>query len=285
MIITNEFDLSDGIVNAVRNDPYDAGDCDISCTSLIAPVRLVALRKRYGGVLVEDASDRIWALLGQAIHTILERAGENDNESIVERRLFANVAGWTISGQLDRYDIKRQMLEDYKVTSTWSVIGDPKPEWIAQLNVLAWLARENGLSVKSLRICAILRDWQKKKAEFDHGNYPKHNVQVVDIPMWEDELVKEYITSRVISHQEAENMTDYELPECTSEEKWEKDTVFAVMKTGRKSAIKLCSSYEEAEEVMKAKGGTHIDVREGECTRCKYYCPASSYCQFSGNEN
>ena len=58
-------------------------------------------------------------------------------------------------------------LIDYKVTSVWAVIFG-KIEWERQLNCYAWLFRQKkeniGKSVGSLKICAILRDWNRRDA-------------------------------------------------------------------------------------------------------------------------
>ena len=146
MRITNVHHLPLAIVEAVKNDPYPHGQTgDISATSLIAPPQLVALRRQHEEDLEEDAADRIWSLLGQSIHTILERA---EPSAITEKRLFAHCAGWRISGQADRIvpldpEYETVHIEDYKTTSVWSVIDGVKPEWADQLHVLQWLAAEN----------------------------------------------------------------------------------------------------------------------------------------------
>ena len=74
MKITNNHNLPQSVVSAVSNDPYDRGGSDYTCTELISPVRQVMLRHRHGDEITEDASDRVWSLLGQAVHHILERA-------------------------------------------------------------------------------------------------------------------------------------------------------------------------------------------------------------------
>ena len=52
MKITNELGLPEALVAAVRNDPYDAGTCDISVTKLISPPRMVALEAEHGKEIV-----------------------------------------------------------------------------------------------------------------------------------------------------------------------------------------------------------------------------------------
>ena len=108
MVITNKFGLPESIATFARSDKYTKGNADISVTSLI---------------------DMVWALFGTAVHRILEQTEENDNV-IVEERLFAEIAGWTLSGALDHQELLPDgtvQITDYKVTSAWSVIfGDRK---------------------------------------------------------------------------------------------------------------------------------------------------------------
>ena len=73
MKYTNKLNLPQPLVSAIVNDKYDSGTSDISVTSLLKPYQLRAL-ERHHDKLTEDIADRIWSLLGQVIHGILERA-------------------------------------------------------------------------------------------------------------------------------------------------------------------------------------------------------------------
>ena len=63
--------------------------------------------------------------------------------------------------ELER-SMKNIKIQDYKVTSVWSVIptkDNPngyKEDWEYQLNSYAWLGRKNGYRAKKLQIIAIL---------------------------------------------------------------------------------------------------------------------------------
>jgi len=86
--------------------------------------------------------------------------------AFTEERLFAEVAGWTVSGQFDRMLLFPDgTLQDYKFTSVWAVPDGCKPEWERQLNALRYLAACNGYRIARLQIVAILRDWSKGKAK------------------------------------------------------------------------------------------------------------------------
>jgi hypothetical protein len=68
------------LVAAIQNDDHISQGSDLGVTSLVAPVQQVALRRRHQGESTEEAADRIWALLGQAVHVVLERAGKDQND-------------------------------------------------------------------------------------------------------------------------------------------------------------------------------------------------------------
>lgn len=283
-MLTNRLGLPQAIVDAVSNDPYTKGASDISVTQLIQPPYQ---RKLRASVEVnEDAAARIWALVGQVGHGIVERAYpaayteaaaqltpaqvHEQFGVVAERRLFMPVNGWVVSGQFDV--IEGFHLQDYKFTSVWSVKGDTKPEWINQLNLLRLLAIHNGIEVNRLGIVAILRDWAMSKSKFDEG-YPKHQIVPIDIPVWSVADAEAYLMQRVLAHQDANP------PPCTDEERWKREDVFAVMKAGRKSAIKLHDLRAEADTQARELGGGYSVVhRPGEYFRCQNYCNCAHAC-------
>jgi len=269
-MITNNYNLPRSLVEAIKNDSYSPGDSDITVTQLIGPPMIRYLRKKYSGEITEDAADRLWSLYGQAAHHILERAGLVSE--LNEERLYMFVNGWTIGGQLDNLCLLEGVLSDYKMTSIWAVKGDIKPEWEAQLNVLAQLCRLNGFPVEKLQIIALLKDWRRTES-LRYNDYPPVPVKVVDIPLWEEERVKKYIFERVLIHQK-------EPVPCTPEERWHKPDKFAVMKKGRKTAVRVLDSDEEAEAYITEKeiDTGYIVHRPGEDTRCESYCEVAKVC-------
>jgi hypothetical protein len=109
MKLTNKLNLPKSIENAVRNDPYTRGNAHISVTTLIGPARIRQLMIKHADEIEEDVSDRIWALLGQVTHGILERA---DDDSFTEERLFIQRHGWRISGSFDRYCLDEIVVDE-----------------------------------------------------------------------------------------------------------------------------------------------------------------------------
>ena len=292
MKITNEQNLPDAIVRAITNDPYDASGSDISATRLLQPPRINMLTQQHWNEIDEDASDRIFSLLGQSVHHIIERAAQDGD--LVEQRLFVNndiTNGWTLSGQFD-YLPSNGKLTDFKVTSAWSALDaltNGKSEWEAQLNILDWLVRHNQKDVKhrvkSLAIMAILRDWSKMRV-LTSDNYPRKQVVMIPIRRWSEEEQDTYISNRIKLHQDAKLNGD--APVCSPEERWNKPDTYAIMKDGRKSAVRLLPSMEEAKQWladnnMKEGKGFSIVLRKGEDTRCAHYCPVNQFCSHWNN--
>jgi hypothetical protein len=78
-------------------------------------------------------------------------------------------------------------------------------------------------------------------------------------------------------HQEAENTPSDKLLPCTPEERWERPTRYALMKKGRKRAIKLYDTEEDANGAVKEKDH-YVEYRKGESVRCENYCPVKEFC-------
>jgi hypothetical protein len=234
--ITNHQNLPQPLVDAVRNDNY-ASNGDISVTTLLAPPRKVALEKIHADEITEDASDRIWSLMGQVVHGILERA---DKDGVAERRLEITVEGWVVSGAMDRYE--DEVLQDYKVVTVHKFKDGGVPlEYEQQLNIYAEILRQHGHPVKKMQIVGILRDWSKLEARRDE-NYPQSQVVVRNVPMWHPEDTQRFIRERVVLHQQAR----VKLPECSPEERWARPTKYAVMKEGGVRAVKLYDNEADA---------------------------------------
>ena len=285
MKLTNKHGIPETIVRAVADDEYDKGDSVLSVTQLISPPRIVILQDLNKDNLEVDVIDRVPSLLGTAVHKIIEKGSKDIPGHIVEERLFTTINGWKVSGavdlQIDNGD-GTWAISDYKVTSVYSVLSD-KPEWEQQLNCYAHLARvAHGRNMTSLKIVAILRDWQRKQAEIK-ADYPQGQVVIVDIPVWTPEQQEAYVTDRVALHQAARKAVDSgsDLDYCTDQERWVRGESWALVKEGRKSAVRLYDNETEASEAAAAAGAGHsVQHRPGSAVRCAgNYCLVSSWCR------
>ena len=293
MKITNNHNLPDAFLNFARDDKYSRGKADISVTTLIDGPRIRLMKDLHDEEIETDVVDMIWALFGTAVHHVLESADDPANVQ-VEERLYAEIANWTLSGALDHQEVLPDgtiQITDYKVTSAWSVILG-KVEWERQQNCYAWLV-ENSLAganrqkkVSKLRICAILRDWQRRRAQFDK-EYPQSPIVIVELPLWSEKEREDYIYDRIDVHQSAQMEYDLydKVPLCSDGDQWAKPNQWAVKEKGKKRALKLWDSEEDANEhVASSDKKLEIEFRKGDKTRCEgNYCNVAEFCeQFKG---
>ncbi len=284
MKITNNFRLPPEVYNAVsRVYPIDPNR--MSVTALIDAPLIRQLKIKHWDALEEDASGRLWALLGKGVHAVLDR---QETGAITEKKLEVKVGGITIVGKTDNY--KDEIITDWKVTSVWHHIFSDNKSETAQANCYAWLWRKHDHPVKKLIIYRILRDWQQSKVGDD---YPPIPFVQVEVPLWSFEEQEKYIQEQLQYHQIADS------EECSPDEKWEKPTTYAVMKKGRKSALRVlddegtaiqwCLDNELAyynrepdeSNILDYKTGISIVERKGECVRCLNYCPVRSKCPYA----
>lgn len=275
-MITNIRGLPDALVRAITADPYTKGKSDFSVTELLQPPRLRALKLKHKDEIVEDAGDRIWSLLGQAVHTILERAND-DKKAIAEKRYFSKFGNHVVSAQIDSLELDGAHLQDYKVTSVWKFIGNKPPpeEYVAQLNMQSEILRDNGIIAQDLSIVGILRDWNLRESK-ENENYPKFQVAVMSIPLWSRAKTIEFIMNRIALHLAAEA----ELPQCTAQDRWASEDRFAIMTAGKKRAVKIVDSMPEAHDYIRNMNlpSFRIESRPGVSRRCENYCVAKPFC-------
>lgn len=275
MKITNKQGLPETLVRAVQSHTHRGAD--YSATQLLKSPRQLWLERRHDENIEVDASDKIFSLMGTAVHYVAQ-VGEADHQ-FSETYMEEEIDGVTVSGTADLYDPETHTITDFKNTSVYTIIYDSRrDEWEKQLNVYAWLMRKAGFQVEQLEIIAILRDWQKTKANFD-PNYPDSQVVVVKVNLWGEDDAEWYIRNRVELFESHRDTPDNELPLCTPEERWESETKYAVMKHGRKSAVKLYTDLNDAENHATQLGPNHyVEIREGTPRRCIDYCPAAPFC-------
>jgi hypothetical protein len=281
MKITNRHGLPDTFMSFARQDSYSKGTSDISVTTLIDAPRVNILKQQEHSNIEVDATDMIWPLLGTAVHHMLESATPKGNVTM-EERLFVDINGWIVSGQIDHQEEIGGFIHisDYKVTSVWSVIYG-KEDWVRQLNCYAQLVRmAKGKDVRSVRIIAILRDWQRREAQFK-PEYPQSPVVSVDIPLWSEAEALSYMQDRVTMHQEAQAAWDTQeaVVECSDEERWTKPDTWAVVKKGAKRATKVFDSNKDAINHALSLGVQYsVQERKGGRTRCENYCSVADFC-------
>lgn len=272
MKISNIHNLPDSIKQAVEVSNRPLLPDLISVTTLIDSPYIRYLRMKHWEELTEDASDRIWALLGSAVHYIIDKS-ETPAALTEERLTITHSSGIRISGMPDHYE--NEEITDYKVTSVYSFLKGLKPEWEKQLNLYAFLFRAHGFPVKSLKIQAILRDWQRGKVLAD-PDYPIIPFMTVNVPLWSPERVQEYIDVQIAEH------TADPVRFCIPAERWQKEPQFAVMKGDNKRATRVFDTEIEANMFRQGHKDANkmlVVSRPGGYMRCQDYCNVAMYCQ------
>jgi len=321
-LITNKHGLPDAIVRAVMVDKHRTYG-DISVTQLIDAPQ-VRILKRQNDFEV-DAMDMIWAVMGTAVHKVVELGEINQVEGqklfeakavledmgqekgaayiqkiieenfpdalnpdvLMEKSLTIEVEGMVISGTLDKYTKSLEKLSDYKNCSVWmAIFEESKKKWYAQLNTYAYMLRMNGLPVKEAEIVAIFRDWSPNGL-MRSRDYPKHQVQTIPIQLFDDATMDKYLRKRVNIHKQA---LLGNVAQCTGAERWSTESKYAVMRKGYKKAVKLCASMAYADQYMHENRNRYSDMyvqhRPGEDKRCERWCPVKDKCpQYQGALN
>ena len=285
MKTTNKHGLPAPMVEALRAETYDPGDCDITVSRLIIPPQMVALEARHQDEIEEDVSDRIWSLLGTSVHYMIGLVHDSSRGYHGEKRLYMDVDGCRISGKPDLWTSTGRIY-DFKVTSVWNYIYSSSIEsWTQQLNSYAALIREAGGDVDRLQVIAILRDWSRTKAQYDH-NYPQSQVQTIDLGCWGSYAQKRFLADRVQAHRSALRLADEDLPPCHDDERWYSGNKWAIKRPGAKRATKVFDSEEAARQyaieknlpVGEGKGFCSLEFRPGEYRRCENYCAGYQFC-------
>lgn len=281
MTTTNNAGLPQAFVNFVSNVRHNRPGT-LSATTLLKGDKEIVLYDRHFDELEQDAADLVWASFGTAFHAIMEK---QDTEAFKEEAFEVEVEGWKVTGRVDFYDMKNEILGDYKTASVWKVIYGDFADWKDQGLTYAWLMKQHGLNVKRCEFVAFLKDHSKTEAKRkpDYPQLPVYNY-VFDVTEADLEATEARIRAKIKSVTEAYKLGDDDIEPCTAEERWETATKYAVMKEGRKTAVKLFDDRETADLYLSQTGGTtaglYVQERKGESKKCADYCPCAEFCNF-----
>ena len=202
-----------------------------------------------------------------------------DDGKVREQRFFAECGGVKISGAMDLLG-DDGAVTDYKVTSVFTIQRGLKADWEQQLNIYAWLLKQNDITVTSLTIVGLCRDWMKSRAEAK-ADYPQSPIVSIKVPLWRPERQDDFVAGRVRVH-----TMENTIP-CTPEERWARGG-YTVLGGGLKP--KSFDTMSEAATYIntKQKPGRTFSISEGSAkfVRCEAWCPVSDHCpQWRGEAN
>ena len=278
MKVTNRLGLPLAFVRAVSTERHNAPGC-FSATTLNKGAKEIVLTDRHYDEITVDASEQIWAVWGTAVHALLE--SEKDDNFHEERFKVAVGNSW-VTGQVDSYDMERGIINDWKTASVWKVQFADFADWRAQGLTYAWLLTKSGLEVKKCRFVALLKDYSKTKAKHD-ASYPQSPVFVYEFDVTAEDLAatEARIISKVTEIENAYKLGDDDIEPCTLEERWADGEKYAVMKNGRKTAVKLFDNQQDAEAYAGELGNSHyVEHRPAVSRKCEDYCSCCDFCNF-----
>ena len=285
MKITNKQGLPAPLVALLARDFYTKGASQYSVTELMSPPKIRRMREQYDEEMEIDATKLIASQLGTFMHARLEKKSVEGYTN--EERIFHSIDGITISGAVDLQEHTEDgiVIIDYKFVKAWSVMKS-KEDWVTQLNIYKWLVETvKKQKVCGLKICAIIKDYT---AHSTQEGYPEAEAVMIDIPMWDSVTTETYVRKRLDLHRAAKQAQEFgeELEPCTDEDRWMSETIYAVKREGRKTAIRVFKSIEEATELAEKEKG-YVEERKGEPRRCiGDFCGVSKWCkQYQGELN
>lgn len=282
-MLTNKLNLPKPFVDAATSD-YKYKDKQYSVTTLLKGSTQAVLERRFQNEIENDVADKVWLIFGTAVHKILEESQETKDQ-LKEEYIKIDIAnGYKLSGIFDLYDEKEKKVVDYKTGTCWKVIYNDWEDYRKQLLIYAYMLRKIGFECTSGEIVMFLKDHSKTKASVDRS-YPQYPVHIQKFSYTEQDFknIEKFINEKFKNIKKAENTPTDELPPCSEEERWHESDKWAVMKKGRKSAVRVLESEEEAQKYIEEKeldNKHYIEFREGKDKKCLDYCPVAQFCPF-----
>ncbi len=272
MIVRNRLNLPEAFVLAVKRMWQGGGmgiGKSIRTTSLIGPPQATAITAAHKDEIEVDCVDMIPALIGQGLHRMLEDVLPPFESEVA---LTAGINGWRVTGTADHVS-PDGVITDWKSCKMMKLQKADTEGWEQQLNVYAYLAQQMQIPVRKVQVIAVMIDWTEFAGKRAGMESP---VVTVPLPLWDEVTAERWIKGRL---RELEDAFEGKPRPCTDEERWYSQSVYAVMKEGRKSAVKLCSTEDEALEIANQHKGGYVDHRGGVYRRCERWCKAAPWCK------
>lgn len=266
---------------------YNSGNSDYSVTTLQNPPRIVQLTKRHGHKIPFAVEDHLPGFMGTAIHNYVEAMLRQAHPDIyrLEERLEYTLLKRKTSGAYDILQNEHTMW-DIKTSKAFNYVYNDRHHWTCQQNIYRWLYHHHYKKLlKKLNIIFWAWQWDKYTM-MQNKQYPRAQIVPISLPVWSLDRTWDYMKERMQMMIDSENLSDTNLPECTPEEMWSRDDVFAVHRKNRKKALRLCPSNKAALDWMNTyqqESGIplaelYVDYRPGYRIRCEEWCGVNKWC-------
>ena len=278
MKVTNKLNLPAAFVNAVSTARHNAAGC-FSATTLNKGAKEIILSDRHFDEITVDAADSVWAVWGTAVHALLESQPDNNFH---EEYFKVPVSNSFVTGQVDSYDMENGVINDWKTASVWKVQFNDFSDWRRQGLTYAWLLQQSGLDVKKCRFITLLKDHSKTKAKTD-SSYPQSPVFIYEFDVTPEDMAETAarILTKVQEIESAYKLDDDAIEPCSAEERWADGEKWAVMKNGRKTAVKVFDNQLDADAMAGEMGNAYyVEHRPAISRKCGDYCNCKEFCNF-----
>lgn len=317
----NQYNLPEHVIRLLPKF-YKPDLARIGVTSLIDEPRIRTLLIKNWDKIERDISQSLTTLDGIIWHKHAAHEAQTDEQA--EQKLEDNVdskgnpLGLTLVGKADNYlcqnfgtDKPIYQIRDWKRIKVYALkFPETVKKYTAELNCYAWQRRKRGQQVDSLWLDVFWKDWKyenweraEDKTYISNQSLPLNSVfpyyppipyTEIKLSLWTFEEQEIFIKNQIEYH--------IQNPMACAD-RWQTEPCFAVMKEGRKSALRVLDTYEKALEYcyqndyldFGAKGlktklsgcqyslkkDISIVKREGKCIRCGshgWYCSVYSVC-------
>ena len=305
MTITNSIGLPyfiyKGLVDAYMSHS-EPKENEVSTTTINnKPTGMIVLDRNHKDDIVIDVQQIITSAIGTILHGYFEMYAKDFgllSEKSVTRDVKINGKDYEVTGRFDFFDPKTGELFDLKSTkvATYEKNRDGRDdEWFMQgMSYAEGIERTLGYPVKKFTNVCLILDYSAMKKEISGAvQMISHDMTTPEAREYMAEIL-DFQNEKLKRFDDIRDFDESKLPMCTPEERWE-DQSWAVMKEGRKSAVRCFDTEEEAEafyeSLEKDKNKHSIVERKGNPRRCLNYCNVKDFCPYyrnnlvSGGEN
>lgn len=305
MRYTNNHNIPLALAVFLATDDYDYQPNTISATSLLKSTRQLVLSTRLQAEdMLIDVSNLVSARMGTAIHTAIESAWTNPSKALkllgysdaiankivinpdnptkdqlpvyMEIRNTKNILGYNITGKFDF--VAEGRVQDFKSTSVYTYLNQTnKEKYSLQGSIYRWLNPDK-ITKDVMDIHFIFTDWSKKDA-LANKDYPPNRVHTQRIPLLSIEDTENFIKNKLNNLKKYSDTPEQELPLCTDEELWRKETIYKYYKNpdSQRSTKNFTNKQDAMLRLVQDGSVGVIKEVKGQVVACKY-CQVANIC-------
>jgi len=187
-VLPSKTSIPEPIIRAVKADAEGAHDL-LSASHLCGCLRAAWLKQKVD--YFEALGRRLPLMMGTFVHNLL--IADNSWELCEHPVAWTTPDGLRVTGHIDHVDLLTGVLSDYKTTRWMKISALPYGTHAIQANIYRWLAEHNddGKVVDIVTLQVVYIDLTGPDKNGTH-----QGIHVCPIPIWNDDAIEEYISSR-----------------------------------------------------------------------------------------